>query len=84
MPERTGTIIISAFVAHTAWHWMLEREEQLSRFPVPALEASTLASATRWLMALVALGGLAWLVTVARQHRGRNASGRNSSALPRR
>src|SRR6185503_575545 len=23
--ERMGTIILSAFVAHTAWHWMLER-----------------------------------------------------------
>ena len=23
--ERMGTIILSAFVAHTAWHWMLDR-----------------------------------------------------------
>jgi hypothetical protein len=27
VPERIGTIIISAFVAHTAWHWMVERGE---------------------------------------------------------
>ena len=23
--ERMGTIILSAIVAHTAWHWMIER-----------------------------------------------------------
>src|SRR2546428_5983464 len=25
VPERTGTIVLSALVAHTAWHWMTER-----------------------------------------------------------
>ena len=24
-----GTIVMSAFVAHTAWHWMLDRGEAL-------------------------------------------------------
>ena len=28
--ERTGTIILSALVAHTAWHWMVERWEVLA------------------------------------------------------
>ena len=31
--ERIGTIILSAFAAHSAWHWMDERYEQLSKFP---------------------------------------------------
>jgi hypothetical protein len=74
VPERVATIIISAFVAHAAWHWMVERGEQLSRFPWPAFDAAALASLTRWVMALVALGGVAWLAGVVRQHRAR-ASG---------
>ena len=58
--ERMGTIILSALVAHTGWHWMLERAGRLSqyRFEWPVLTASLLASAMRWLMVLVFLGGL--------------------------
>jgi hypothetical protein len=33
--ERMGTIILSAIVAHTGWHWMLERIAVLQRFPWP-------------------------------------------------
>src|SRR3984893_10218415 len=36
VPERTGTIILSALVAHTAWHWMIERGERLGPYPRPA------------------------------------------------
>lgn len=57
LPERLGIIIISAFVAHTGWHWMLERGEQLMRFPFPALDAAFLASAMRGLMAAIILAG---------------------------
>src|SRR5258706_5631486 len=58
--ERLGTIILSVLVGHTAWHWMSERADRLSQFPWPALEASQLAAAIRWLMLLLALAGLAW------------------------
>ena len=30
--ERMGTIILSALVAHTAWHWMIDRWDVLSQF----------------------------------------------------
>jgi hypothetical protein len=30
--ERMGTIILSALVAHTAWHWMLDRADRLRQF----------------------------------------------------
>jgi hypothetical protein len=30
--ERMGTIILSALVAHTGWHWMLERWDVLRKF----------------------------------------------------
>ena len=60
--ERIGTIILSALVIHTAWHWMTERADQLSKFPWPALNASTLASTMRSLMVLLIFTGLVWIV----------------------
>jgi hypothetical protein len=69
VPERMGTIVVSAFVAHTAWHWMIERGEQLSRFPWRLPDAAWLATATRWLMAAVALGAIVWLISVIRGQR---------------
>ncbi|MGH9939558.1 MAG: HupE/UreJ family protein [Blastocatellia bacterium] len=59
--ERIGTIILSAMVAHTGWHWMTERAGQLSQFRWPALDAALLASAMRWLMLILILAGLVWL-----------------------
>jgi hypothetical protein len=63
--ERIGTIILSALVAHTAWHWLGERWEVLSRFPIalPALDAAFFAALLRWLMMLMIAGGLAWLIS---------------------
>ena len=60
--ERLGTIILSVLVGHTAWHWMTERADKLSQFPWPALEASQLPAAIRWLMLLLALAGLVWVI----------------------
>jgi hypothetical protein len=64
VPERTGTIVLSALVAHTGWHWMLERWDRLRqfRFPWPVLSAAGLAGATRWLFLMVIAAGLAWLL----------------------
>ncbi|HET7294639.1 MAG TPA: HupE/UreJ family protein [Vicinamibacteria bacterium] len=65
--ERLVTIVLSALVAHTAWHWMLERFDRLRRFPLgwPAVDAALLASATRWLMLLVVAAALVWLLHAA-------------------
>ena len=41
---------------------MLERGEQLWKFPFPAIDAAFLASAMRGLMALIILGVLVWLM----------------------
>ena len=62
--ERMGTIIVSALVTHTGWHWMLERWEklQLFRISMPELNAATLAAALRFLALIVAAAGLVWLV----------------------
>ena len=61
--ERIGIIVLSVFVAHTGWHWMVERWGVLSQYPMPELNASLLASAMRWLMLIVALGGVVWLLS---------------------
>ena len=60
VPERLGIIILSALVAHTAWHWMLERGGQLAKFPFPRLDAAFMASAMRGLMAALILAALVW------------------------
>jgi hypothetical protein len=65
VPERIGTIILSALVAHTAWHWMLERGERLSQFPWPTLDAASMASAMRWLMVTLSLGCALVLINAA-------------------
>lgn len=52
--ERMGTIILSAIVAHTAWHWMTERGAVLAQFDVPW---ST--EVLPWLAALVAVAAAA-------------------------
>jgi hypothetical protein len=69
--ERTGVIILSALVAHTAWHWMTERWENLSRFPFPVLDAAALASLMRWMMAALVVGiGLWWVSGRVRRWEG--------------
>src|SRR4029077_15270310 len=64
--ERMGTIILSALVAHTAWHWMIDRWERLRQFRItlPVLDGVFWAAALRWAMVAVALAGLVWLVSV--------------------
>jgi hypothetical protein len=61
IPERLGIIILSALVAHTAWHWMIERGAELAKFPLPTLDAAFLASAMRGLLAALILAGAVWL-----------------------
>jgi hypothetical protein len=61
--ERMGTIILSALVAHTGWHWMLDRGARLQQFQFewPAFDAALLALLLRWLLIFLVLGGILWL-----------------------
>ena len=72
--ERMGTIILSALVAHTAWHWMTERWELLRqfRFQWPVVDAAFLAGAMRWMM-LVVVGARVLLAGVRRAADGEAA-----------
>ncbi|HYL72774.1 MAG TPA: HupE/UreJ family protein [Bryobacteraceae bacterium] len=71
--ERMGTIILSALVAHTAWHWMLERGERLSQFHFqwPSLTAALLATVLWWMMLIVIALALVWLVSVTLRRRSK-------------
>jgi len=70
--ERLGVIILSALATHTAWHWMTERYEQLSKFPItlPAIDAAFMAAAFRWAILGVALVAVMWVFGLLR-HRFR-------------
>jgi hypothetical protein len=47
--ERVGTIVVSALVAHTAWHWTVERWAALRQYSLPRLDAASYAVFFRWL-----------------------------------
>jgi hypothetical protein len=60
--ERVGTIILSAFVAHSAWHWFLERGATLRQYRIgwPALDVALAATAVRGLLVLLVIIGCGW------------------------
>lgn len=61
---RMGTIILSAFIAHTGWHWMADRAAELRRFHIdlPAINLALLALAMKWLTIAWVAAGISWLV----------------------
>lgn len=79
VPERIGTIILSAIVAHTGWHWMLERGSRLSQFGWPAFDARLIVNVMRWLIAILILSFLGWLVTIFRRRREKAPQGETAA-----
>ena len=55
--ERIGTILLSALVAHTAWHWALDRGTALLGLSAARALAAGLAAGLRLLMVIVAAAG---------------------------
>ena len=60
--ERIGMILLSALLAHSAWHWMLERGEQLNQFQLqmPIFDAVFFSALMRWGMMLIIIAGALW------------------------
>jgi hypothetical protein len=83
--ERVGIVIVSALVAHTAWHWMTERWSVLRQFTFewPVLDLAFWASAMRLAMFAVGLFALYWFVKTMRR-RPRQHSVRSSESVERR
>ena len=69
--ERMGTIILSALVAHTAWHWMLERADRLRQYSVrwPEWNPVLAAGIMRSLAALLLLAAAVWWTFAAWRRR---------------
>ena len=82
--EGMGTIILSAIVAHTGWHWMVERGDALLQYTFvwPVLDAAFFAGVLRFAMVLVIGIFAAWLLSLF--SRGRPAGGSAAAgAAPR-
>ncbi|MFN5200373.1 MAG: HupE/UreJ family protein, partial [Gemmatimonas sp.] len=64
VPERAAIVVVSAFVAHEAWHWTQERYAVLDSYPLtmPVFDVSLAVLIVRALMALLVLVGALWAV----------------------
>ena len=71
--ERIGAILLSALVAHTAWHWTADRWGSLQQFAWPAFDAAAIAALLRLVMVFVVAGGVAWLTARLLADRGTRA-----------
>lgn len=65
VPARPGTIIVSALVAHSAWHWMADRFEVLRQYRIawPAFDAVLALALLRALLLLLVAGAAAWALS---------------------
>jgi hypothetical protein len=64
LPELMGTIVLSAFLAHTGWHWMIDRGATLMQyqFTLPTLSFTFAATLMRWVMLALIIFGTAWVL----------------------
>jgi hypothetical protein len=60
--EKIVTILLSALIAHTGWHWATERGTQLLAFGWPTLNLALLLSSVRLLMVILVACALAWFI----------------------
>ncbi len=81
--ERLGVIILSVLVAHTGWHWMIDRGAELAKFPRPVLDTAFFIGLMRFGMAVLILIALVWLASgfVRRFLKGQDATSRVPTAL---
>ena len=72
VPERLGSILLSALVAHTGWHWMTERGAQLAQYRIqpewPTFDFALLRTVLQWGLLLAVIMGLAWLLSIVFPH----------------
>jgi hypothetical protein len=63
MAGRMGVIVLSALVAHTAWHWMIDRGAVLWQTPWPEPTLGGLLLLARWVVAVACAVGAAALLS---------------------
>jgi HupE/UreJ protein len=62
MSGRMGIVVLSAIIAHTAWHWMIDRGEVLWQTPWPQITVAGVMILARWVAALLLAVGAAKLL----------------------
>jgi HupE / UreJ protein len=67
---RVGMIILSAIVAHVAWHWMIERGDVLWKVEWPQLDGAGLAVLARWVAGLLLAAAAVRFFTRRARRRG--------------
>ncbi|MCY4358008.1 MAG: HupE/UreJ family protein [Gammaproteobacteria bacterium] len=62
--EKVGGILLSALLAHSAWHWMLDRGAQLFQYQYqwPVVDALFLSALIRWGMLLIVIATVLWVM----------------------
>jgi len=69
MSGRMGIIVLSAIVAHIAWHWMIGRGQVLWDTPWPLPTPAGLMILAQWVIALIVAVGAAKLLTKWLDHK---------------
>lgn len=59
--ERLGTIVLSAVVAHVAWHWMADRAAAVRPTMQALFEPASILTLVRVSLTTVSIAALAWL-----------------------
>lgn len=62
LPERATILLLSAVIAHSAGHWLVERYATFALFELPewSWNMAMLASGLRWTLALLVAAGFYW------------------------
>lgn len=64
---RTGVIVLSALVGHTAWHWMVDRGEVFARYDWPHPTLAGITTLAWWVAGIVAAAwAIHWVTTRSR------------------
>jgi hypothetical protein len=65
VPQRVGTIMLSALVAHSAWHWMTDRLGAVREYRLawPTLDHAVAVGVLRTLLLLLIAGAAIWLLS---------------------
>ena len=80
--ERMGTILLSALVAHTAWHWATERGSVLIGYRWPEFTRVDVSQLVRLAMVIVGAGFVMWLLSlwIGKKSGASGASGASSAS----
>ena len=62
MAERSGTILVSVLVAHTAWHWMIDRGGALGRQGILPLDGAPVVVLVGGVVLLLSAGSGLWFL----------------------